>query len=569
MNIADKVKALCADPAFQDELLSMLTDITAIDTTTNPDVRVMRDREAAVCDRVRAYLDGCLPGTARFEERAISPAMKDHPAYSQLHFTKTEDRPQGLTAEEVYADRYNLLCLLDGEALDTGRDTAVNAHIDVVHPFFPPERKGDDLFGRGVIDDKANVAAICGALKIIGRLVQSGDVALRNRITAMLVVEEETGGNGSLALALDRELAERYQSILVMEACNNRIYPANRGAVWFMADLRWKDGNAPAACSLLEAVSVAVLEMQREGAAIKAESDHPLFPHRPVQTCNGILGPFGNHPSGICGLVVFTVNGVSAADEGAVREAIDAGLKAYIEDYGDKTKAVDPATGKPKVDHHLDVERADDGTLRVAVHGSTGHMGAILENDAAITKWAYLMRSLMDLRRDRSMVFCFELENFDSSSHLVLEGGQGFLPTHPIDQVQERMADAFARGVHDYLDGMAADRDAIAFNVTYDKLHNAAFDGDPDSPSMRNAMAAGRQAGTVDASMPKVGWDVSCDSRLFATEYPDRPVVTSGVGELRFAHADNEHLHIPDLWKATAFCALFLLKETGSDPADS
>ena len=31
----------------------------------------------------------------------------------------------------------------------------------------------------------------------------------------MLVVEEETGGNGSLALALDRDLAERYQTDLL------------------------------------------------------------------------------------------------------------------------------------------------------------------------------------------------------------------------------------------------------------------------------------------------------------------------------------------------------------------
>ena len=191
-------------------------------------------------------------------------------------------------------------------------------------------------------------------------------------------------------------------------------------------------------------------------------------------------------------------------------------------------------------------------------------MGAILENDAAITKWAYLMRSLMALRRGRSMVLCFELEDFDSSEHLVLEGGQGFLPTHPIDQVQRRMADAFARGVQDYLASMKAPGDAIAVKVSYDKLHNAAFDGDPDSPSMQNAMAAGLEAGTIDEEMPRVGWDVSCDSRLFAGEYPDKAVITSGVGELRFAHAVDEHLFIPDIWDSIAFCALFLLKETGS-----
>ena len=47
-------------------------------------------------------------------------------------------------------------------------------------------------------------------------------------------------------------------------------------------------------------------EMEKEGAAIRAESRHELFPQRPVQTCHGIIGPFGEHPSRICGEVSFT-----------------------------------------------------------------------------------------------------------------------------------------------------------------------------------------------------------------------------------------------------------------------
>jgi len=60
------------------------------------------------------------------------------------------------------------------------------------------------------------------------------------------------------------------------------------------------------------------------------------------------------------------------------------------------------------------------------------------------------------------------------------------------------------------------------------------------------------------------GWDASCDARLFAGEYPYLPVITSGPGELQFAHADNEQLYLPDLYNSIAFTALFLLRETGS-----
>ncbi len=62
------------------------------------------------------------------------------------------------------------------------------------------------------------------------------------------------------------------------------------------------------------------------------------------------------------------------------------------------------------------------------------------------------------------------------------------------------------------------------------------------------------------------GFDVSCDARLFAHEYPDLPVLTTGPGELRRAHSDNEYLDLDELQEAAALCAIFLLRETGSLP---
>jgi acetylornithine deacetylase/succinyl-diaminopimelate desuccinylase-like protein len=121
----------------------------------------------------------------------------------------------------------------------------------------------------------------------------------------MFVVEEETGGNGSLGLAIDKELRERYDSVLILECAGNKIYPANRGAVWFWCRTTLNPAIGPtglkAQPSPLESMIYSILEMQREGDTIKDESNHPMFPHKPVQTCNGILGPFGEHPSRICG----------------------------------------------------------------------------------------------------------------------------------------------------------------------------------------------------------------------------------------------------------------------------
>ena len=71
-------------------------------------------------------------------------------------------------------------------------------------------------------------------------------------------------------------------------------------------------------------------------------------------------------------------------------------------------------------------------------------------------------------------------------------------------------------------------------------------------------------AGTMAADEPLIGWDVSCDSRLFAKEYPGLPVITCGAGKLKFAHSSEEMLSITELIDAVIFTVLFLILETGS-----
>ncbi|MCK4486464.1 MAG: hypothetical protein KAU38_06865 [Desulfobacterales bacterium] len=200
----------------------------------------------------------------------------------------------------------------------------------------------------------------------------------------------------------------------------------------------------------------------------------------------------------------------------------------------------------------------------ITIYGSTGHMGSILENDDAITKWAYIGKRIVELKLKEKLDFQIELADFDSSENLLLEGGQGFLPTHKIEEIQERMRGACVRGIKEYLNLLGLDENAIDCVVSYDKLHNAAFDGDPASSSMKEALRSGVDAGIISKDAPVRGWDVSCDARLFAAEYPGMPVITAGAGELKSAHADDERISIPDMLKAIQFTTLFLLRETGS-----
>jgi acetylornithine deacetylase/succinyl-diaminopimelate desuccinylase-like protein len=560
MDIYGRIEEICSDSEFQEDIISMLTEICEIDTTPNVDVSVMREKETAVFEILEKRLSALNSIGGKTEREPVNPEIQNHPAFSLLHFTKTKERPEGLSAEEVYDGRFNLLYKFDGAPSDTGRNAAMNAHIDVVAPFIPPKRDGDKLFGRGSIDDKGAIATMIGALNVLNTLSSEGLVELKNKLTAMFVIEEETGGNGSLSLALDRELRKRYDSIMVLECADNRVYPANRGAVWFKCALNATGSSV----SLLEAMVFAILAARSEGAVIKSESEHALFPHRPVQTCNGIIGPFGEHPSRICGQVVLTLKS-DALDESAIVAEIDSAVAEYISLYGDKTLETDPATNKPKVERHYEISAVSAGVFKITVNGSTGHMGSILENDDAILKFAHIARNLIELKYSKGTELEITLEGFDSSKELELEGGQGFLPTHKIEDVMSRIETAFKNGVEEYLDLSGASSDALNVKVSYDKLHNAAFDGDPNSPSFINAKTAAVKAGMIDDDAEIRGWDVSCDARLFATEYPEMPVITSGPGGLKYAHADNENLHIPDLFKSIRFLVDYLLKETGSE----
>jgi acetylornithine deacetylase/succinyl-diaminopimelate desuccinylase-like protein len=565
--IVRKIFAHTRTPAFKRYLRDLLVELCRIDTTPSAEVTKMAAAEDACFRVLERELSGLNFASARLERRPVNPAIQSHPHYSLLHFTKTLQRPDGLSPEATYANRSNLLYVAPGSfAAKRGQSVALNAHIDVVAPFFPPRVRGDIIYGRGSCDDKGPAVSIVAALKVLADLMPKAGLRWNQNVVAMLVVEEETGGNGSLSLAIDHHLKKLYESIVVCECAGLKFYPANRGAVWYRAELKPAPG-----VSLFEMFSFANEEMEKEGAAIRAESRHNLFPQRPVQTCHGILGAFGEHPSRICGHVSFLVRfdkTPAQKAEGLARDCLENGLGTYVGLYGDKTKVTDPSKGKPMVARHYDFRRFGNA-FKVDVYGATGHMGATRERDGAITKTAHLVRSLvLSKARLESLAGTpvhFELaEQPPARTALILEGGQGFVPTHGIEEVMDRIRTAAQRGADAYLRRLGRpERGEELVTVTYEKLHNVAYDGDPDSPSVHNAIAAAKACG-LWKDEPVLGWTVSCDARLFATEYPEMQVLTFGPGQLVFAHSDHEQIDLEEIRAAAEFLAVFLLRQTGT-----
>jgi acetylornithine deacetylase/succinyl-diaminopimelate desuccinylase-like protein len=249
-----------------------------------------------------------------------------------------------------------------------------------------------------------------------------------------------------------------------------------------------------------------------------------------------------------------------------VREIVERGVGRYVARFGDKTKVIDPQTGARKVERHFDLDRRGSGRFVATVYGSSGHMGSLPQNDAAITKWAYVVRELVGEKRTRGLPLALALQSADCLSRLSFEGAQGFLPTHSMEDIKTRTREAFLRGIRKYLSEGRWPSDAILCEVSFDKLHNDAFAGDPNSETMRRALRTAADVGLRPPDQPVRGWDVSCDARLFAAECPAMPVITFGAGRLEHAHSDQERIHIAELMQSICFTSLFLMRETGAMP---
>jgi len=129
-----------------------------------------------------------------------------------------------------YANTPNVECELLGSA--TGKRILFNTHLDVVPPSegqnnaFIPTKTERKIFGRGACDAKGQAATLFA----LAWLFRARDIRPPGSLLFHFVVEEENGGNGTLAMirrGVDADAA------IVLEPSELYVIPAVRGAVWF------------------------------------------------------------------------------------------------------------------------------------------------------------------------------------------------------------------------------------------------------------------------------------------------------------------------------------------------
>ncbi len=134
-----------------------------------------------------------------------------------------------------YEDRPNVVAVFKGTDSENYKSLILNGHVDVMppgelslwtHPPFSGTVKDGVIYGRGAADMKGGICAAVCAMHVL----KEANVPLKGDVIIQSVVDEEGGGNGTLAVCAKGYKAD---GAVILEASNLEIHRASRGAWQF------------------------------------------------------------------------------------------------------------------------------------------------------------------------------------------------------------------------------------------------------------------------------------------------------------------------------------------------
>ncbi|WP_028399618.1 peptidase [Ectobacillus panaciterrae] len=202
------------------------------------------------------------------------------PPYSEM-----KKHPYFVSPRKHFNDSPNVVATLKGTG--GGKSLILNGHIDVVpegemkqweYDPYGGEVVGNRLYGRGAADMKGgNVALIMAMEAII-----ACDIKLKGNIYFQSVIEEESGGAGTLAAILRGYQAD---GALIPEPTNMRFFQKQQGSIWFRLKVHGKAAHGGTRYEGISAIekSIAVLEhLQKLEIKRNERIDDPLYESVPI-----------------------------------------------------------------------------------------------------------------------------------------------------------------------------------------------------------------------------------------------------------------------------------------------
>lgn len=245
--------------------------------------------------------------------------------------------PYFVSPRNSFAESPNVVGVWKGTG--GGRSIILNGHVDVVPAGdekqwddapFSGEVKEGKLYGRGATDMKGGNAAALLAIETL----QALGVRLKGDVLLQSVVEEESGGAGTLSTILR---GYRADAAIIPEPTNLKIFPKQQGSMWFRLGVVGRSAHGG---TRYEGVSA----IEKSMAVIKAIADleqkrnkritDPLYEKLPIPVPINIgVIAGGKWPSSVADLV--TLEGRMGVAPGEEMENARAEMEAALASLGE------------------------------------------------------------------------------------------------------------------------------------------------------------------------------------------------------------------------------------------
>jgi acetylornithine deacetylase len=179
----------------------------------------------------------------------------------------------------------NVVAVLKGTG--GGKSIILNGHIDVVpvgneknwkHEPFSGHIENGKLYGRGATDMKGGTVALLMAIESI---ISTG-IRLKGDIIFQSVIEEESGGAGTLAAVLRGYQAD---GAIIPEPTNMKIFPKQQGSMWFRITVKGRaahGGTRYEGVSAIEKSLTVIKRIQQLEKDRNLKITDPLFDRIPI-----------------------------------------------------------------------------------------------------------------------------------------------------------------------------------------------------------------------------------------------------------------------------------------------
>jgi len=174
-----------------------------------------------------------------------------------------KEHPYFISTRDSFTGSPNIVATLKGTS--GGKSMILNGHIDVVpegniqqwtYPPYSATVVDNKLYGRGATDMKGGNVALILAIEAIKR---SG-ITLKGNVYFQSVIEEESGGAGTLATILRGYSAD---GVIIPEPTNMKFFIKQQGSMWFRLKVKGKVAHGGTRYEGVSAIEKSVLIIQQ------------------------------------------------------------------------------------------------------------------------------------------------------------------------------------------------------------------------------------------------------------------------------------------------------------------